>query len=644
MFRLNLLGRFNLERIPSSDDAAAASSAPKTLTTFSARLEERLLAYLALRPDTACARVTICEAFWPGVAEPKARKLLSLYLFHINQRLIEAGIADPIEDSRESLRLRSVIRTDVQEFAELVLAGMLALSPVERAQLLYRAVDMYGAGLLPSYEYAFVTPDRERMQTLYDQAVRTLARALDPSGELLVVLQNVPPTAWQGVIRAVAVPSGIVSSLSAAVGAEAERSGASPANDAGSDGDEKADIAPPAKSAIAPPPPEPPGPSARSLRASVDIPPAPEPVRAFTPLTTLAPPAVGDDLASITAFIRSIEADLAGPNHMAIVERIEGAVHAIDAVLSAEPTAKTFPSQLYVVSTLARFWYLTGRDTKGRRHIERLLATRFTVPDGLRAQALHAAGTMANCEGDTAMAIDRLREAVELRHRLGDDRALLQSLINLALAYSTAASLDRAHELNEQAIAIARRLRDEPALSRVLFNAAQVDLRRRDAVTLRARLEERLGLAIMANDPAAQGATYATLGSGAMLNDEYERAEHDARLALAALESGTDHRNLSLAHRVMGYVCYHTDRLTEARDHLSLSVDYARAVSDMGETGVALSYLALVHERLGDAEQAALCSLNATALLRATGTADAMERYDAERRYLHAGSAESPDD
>lgn len=65
---------------------------------------------------------------------------------------------------RETLPLAPAIQTDAPDFAEFVLAGTVAHSPVERTHRLQAAVEMYGDSVLAAHDLPWVTEHREQLE------------------------------------------------------------------------------------------------------------------------------------------------------------------------------------------------------------------------------------------------------------------------------------------------------------------------------------------------------------------------------------------------------------------------------------------------------------------------------------------------
>lgn len=182
---LNLLGRFELEH------------AGAVVDRFGSRLEEQLLALLALHVPSAVSRSELAVSLWPHMDEVRARKQISYYLFQLRRRLRDSDLPNCVEDVRGSLRLSQDVAVDALVFLGLLAQAVRSPEEPQQTRLLDAAVAMYGAGLLPQVSAAWLTPHRERLAHLYRIAVEASAdrggRATYVSG----LASMLPSVAWQ---------------------------------------------------------------------------------------------------------------------------------------------------------------------------------------------------------------------------------------------------------------------------------------------------------------------------------------------------------------------------------------------------------------------------------------------------------------
>ena len=185
-WRLRLLGSFTLER------------GGERVCGFGARLDEQLLAYLALQAPTAVARRDLVALFWPRIATATALKNLSVTLFAIRKRLQEEGLpATAIDGVRQSLRLDPLLAVDTQDYLRALARAARAAHKVDRDRALEEAIALFGAGLLPGVRADWLTGHQETFQQLYRVAVDLLSSP-NRRPQLLAELRDaLPPVAWQ---------------------------------------------------------------------------------------------------------------------------------------------------------------------------------------------------------------------------------------------------------------------------------------------------------------------------------------------------------------------------------------------------------------------------------------------------------------
>jgi tetratricopeptide (TPR) repeat protein len=227
---------------------------------------------------------------------------------------------------------------------------------------------------------------------------------------------------------------------------------------------------------------------------------------------------------------------------------------------------------LRIGAALHTFWHQRGRYSEGRERIGMLLKLPGHVTPKTRARALNAAGYMATGQADLASsrplyeeslkisrdlgdisgvvtalnalavseqlgghvahARDLFQECVELAERVGNQRAVAQSLVNLGhhiLKY--AGDLEAAQPLYERALAIAEQLNDRPVVAMCLSHLGDVARARKDPETARVMYERAIATSGEHGDRWAVALTLVDLGR--LFSDQGDHRACHQRLAQA---------------------------------------------------------------------------------------------------------------
>jgi non-specific serine/threonine protein kinase len=126
---------------------------------------------------------------------------------------------------------------------------------------------------------------------------------------------------------------------------------------------------------------------------------------------------------------------------------------------------------LRLAGALFPFWlYTTIYWNEGRAWLSRFLDSATGAADLVRAKALNAAGTLADCQGDLRAARASLEESVAIRRRLRDRRGLAAALINLGNLFDSAGDPTAARGLLEESLAIMREIGNRLGIQRALMS------------------------------------------------------------------------------------------------------------------------------------------------------------------------------
>ena len=192
---------------------------------------------------------------------------------------------------------------------------------------------------------------------------------------------------------------------------------------------------------------------------------------------------------------------------------------------------------LQLASSLGWFWSVRGHYREGRRWLSILIAA---VPggkaDSVRAYALRGASSLASDEGDCAEAGRLNEEALAIFRRLGDRKGLSQVLNNMAVLASDQGRYAAAQALLEESMEIRTELGDQHGASLVLSNLGIIALDLNDFGEARSLFER--GLAIQRTLGGRRVIALLSMNLGSVLRDvdDYPSAEARLKEALVIVE------------------------------------------------------------------------------------------------------------
>jgi serine/threonine protein kinase/Tfp pilus assembly protein PilF len=214
-----------------------------------------------------------------------------------------------------------------------------------------------------------------------------------------------------------------------------------------------------------------------------------------------------------------------------------------------------------------------GRDTTLLREILDQTAARIdhelTNQPSVMAEMRDTLGRTYYDIGDAKKAIEMHREALRLRHELGEAEALggAQSTHLLAQALAENGDLDEAESLNFQALALWKKLRgpEDPKVASSLNNLGNVYFRRRDLDRAKEYFEQALAIYRQTDDPNTSAPLH-NLANVLALQNHFAAAEKLYREAvtLARQRHGDLHPTTALYLRNLGDVLRAQGKLEEA--------------------------------------------------------------------------------
>jgi predicted ATPase/DNA-binding SARP family transcriptional activator len=182
-----------------------------------------------------------------------------------------------------------------------------------------------------------------------------------------------------------------------------------------------------------------------------------------------------------------------------------------------------------------RFWYIRGHFGEGRRAYELVREHGEPLPSDVRAELLMFNSAFAFEQRDLADALDLAGQSLALHRERGDAASTARALVLAATIHSEAGDRERAVELVEEAVGLARGVTDTKLLAFTMSHLALATLQTRDLERARAAAVEAIPLMQANGDVDGERLARSILGEASFrLGDEREAIrQFAAALALA---------------------------------------------------------------------------------------------------------------
>jgi len=314
------------------------------------------------------------------------------------------------------------------------------------------------------------------------------------------------------------------------------------------------------------------------------------------------------------------EPELHGPEQITWLDRLE-TEH--DNLRAALDVSKTPEGGAEAVARLAgavhRFWALRGHLREGREWFKAISAGSASLPAGVRAKALYAAGTLAFDQGDYAQAATLCEAGLTAYRASGEAAGIALSLNVLGMVARNRGDYARASTLLEESLALSRSSGQRWALAEALNILGVTARRQGDYARATALCEESLLLWREQGDKWGLAASLGHLAVVARFQGEYERALalHEESLALRK-ELG-DRRYIAAALASLGVVARHLGDYDRASTLLDESLALSRELGDRPSIVATLCSLGFVAHRQGDDTRASEILRESLGLARELG-------------------------
>ena len=196
---------------------------------------------------------------------------------------------------------------------------------------------------------------------------------------------------------------------------------------------------------------------------------------------------------------------------------------------------------LRLAGALWRFWWLRGDTSEGRAHLEGLLRHGDAVAPAIRAKALNAAGVLAESQGDRERAEQLHEEGLRLARRLGDRECIAWSLNNLGVVAINQGNFARARSLLAEHQRVAEAAGDTSGVATALMDLGQIAHYEGDHEQARSLFTRSLELFRELGNESSMARALNNLGGVALNVGEFARA-HDLLQESLALHRHVGYR------------------------------------------------------------------------------------------------------
>jgi predicted ATPase/class 3 adenylate cyclase/Tfp pilus assembly protein PilF len=305
------------------------------------------------------------------------------------------------------------------------------------------------------------------------------------------------------------------------------------------------------------------------------------------------------------ALAEEAEPELVGPAQGEWLDRLEGEHANLRAALGWSVEHGEAEAGLRLGGALGRFWGVRGYLTEGRERLTELLA----LAGGLgrtevRSKALHAAGVLAQVQGDYRAARALYEECLVLHRELGNTGGTASSLNNLGQVAFHQGDYATARSLYEQALAIRRDLGDKRGIASSLNNLGGVAQEQGDFAAARALYEECLLMARELGDRWGTAVSLNNLGKVAEYQGDYSAARSLYEECLVIERELGDRQGTAYSINNLGNVALYQG------DYESASALYGEGLATLRELGDrqgianSLGFLGLLAQKQGDHRRA----------------------------------------
>ena len=270
---------------------------------------------------------------------------------------------------------------------------------------------------------------------------------------------------------------------------------------------------------------------------------------------------------------------LMGPDQAILLTRLEWEHENVQAVLrwALQDGHGDLAVRLAVASW--RYWYLGGHRQEGWRALELLLASAAVPRAKIRAEALHAAGTLAWSQGALERSAERLAESLDISRELGDRRCIANALNGSGVVAAMRGDYGNAESRFQEALTLYRQLDDRAAVAQALGNLAAALDQLGDLSRGWAMHEEALGILRQLGSPVGTCLALVSLAELARRGGDLDQAEARLEEAVALV------RDLNAPYALAFAISNLADLERTRCDRAAARAHYAEGIRLFGSIG-----------------------------------------------------------
>jgi predicted ATPase/class 3 adenylate cyclase len=313
------------------------------------------------------------------------------------------------------------------------------------------------------------------------------------------------------------------------------------------------------------------------------------------------------------------DAQLAGPDQLPWRATLEREHDNLTAALRWTWDAGETSLGLRIAFALWRFWYFAGHFGEGRMWLERLLTKTDAADMSVeRANALHAAGTLASRQVDLGAARAMLSQCLEIRRTLGDSEAVARTVNNLGIVAFEQGDMDAARRLYEESLALKHTSANSASVCTTLVNLAQVAVQLGDFSAAESYAREAMDLATSLSDVRAVAVAGIPLALSAQARGDYRASEQILQETADAFVLLGDRGGTIETLLALGSVAHQSGDARRARRLCEQLLPDVQAMGDKRLMAEALGLLAESSAADGDPDTARMRAEEGVAVARST--------------------------